>query len=218
MSASKSLSFVAICLMPIASLGAIWDCDRVYLGTDGLGNPNTVPINPGDFQATRCTGEGGGCSGPGRIYYGKDFFFTYKDVKVGEYAYCGDNWMGCDPLPGIRKECYNGCSQYHICPNSATITVSGASVTIDSFSMCDCQAVRSRIRDAMLADQDFAPNVNNAIIEQAFSAMNCAPEVPRWTTNWQWIWTRCWFRCNSMTPPFIHDSIVCMSFVVVCNC
>jgi len=186
------MSFVTICLIPVACLGAIWDCDNVYIGISESHIVKETLIAPKDFGAFRCTGEGGGCHGPGRIYYGAALSWTYKDATANGYVYCGDNFMGCDPLDGIHKECYNGCSMYHECPKDVTLKWfgTGASVTIPSFSMCNCDDVRDHIRLTMELDEDFAPHVTDAVVEQAYTRMECAPETPR-LVGVEWQYTKC---------------------------
>ena len=49
------------------------------------------------------------CRAPGKIYYGSGNTYAYVESNGGK-VYCSNSGFGCDPTPGVAKQCYRACS------------------------------------------------------------------------------------------------------------
>ena len=83
---------------------------RNYAQATSYNGVASILIDNGD-TAIYCQNEGNNnyCRAPGRVYYGSGNTFAYKETN-GEKVYCSNSGFGCDPTPGVAKQCYRACS------------------------------------------------------------------------------------------------------------
>jgi len=168
--------------------GALSDCQKC----DG---PHCWPRQEDflSYRGEQCAIEGDNeyCTGPGRIYYGGDSSWTYRDVSKGDRIACNNDAFNCDPLFGIRKKCYNSCDMFHECPNTGKVAgyklIRGAGaaaryrkvyLTIDEkIEGCGCEKIREKISDLIKEGEAF---VNSQYyIDEVWEYMGCRPVLPQ---------------------------------------
>ena len=190
MNTFRSTLLVMMSLSYLVCDGALSDCQKC----DG---PHCWPRQEDflSYRGEQCAIEGDNeyCQGPGRIYYGGDSSWTYRDVSKGDRIACNNDAFNCDPLFGIRKKCYNSCDMFHECPNTGKVArdtrgygkglgpLRKVYLTIDEkIEGCGCDNIRQEISGHLREDKNFKNLANSQYwIDEVWKNMGCRPVLPQ---------------------------------------